>query len=85
MGLFDTLGGIAKEVGKGMVEKAERMQEEKDKAYENGQRMSDRQLVKKFQSASGMKKIGYALVLEERGYYTRNSEGKLVRTSKRLD
>ena len=47
--------------------------------------MSDRQLVKKFQSASGMKKIGYALVLEERGYYTRNSEGKLVRTSKRLD
>ena len=58
---------------------------EKDKAYENGQRMSDRQLVKKFQSASGMKKIGYALVLEERGYYTRNSEGKLVRTSKRLD
>ena len=80
MGFFDTLGGIAKEVGKGMVEK-----EEKDKAYENGQRMSDRQLVKKFQSASGMKKIGYALVLEERGYYTRNSEGKLVRTSKRLD
>ena len=55
MGFFDTLGGIAKEVGKGMVEKAERMQEEKDKAYENGQRMSDRQLVKKFQSASGMK------------------------------
>ena len=85
MGFFDTLGGIAKEVGKGMVEKAERMQEEKDKAYENGQRMSDRQLVKKFQSASGMKKIGYALVHEERGYYTRNSEGKLVRTSKRLD
>ena len=47
MGFFDTLGGIAKEVGKGMVEKAERMQEEKDKAYENGQRMSDRIIGKK--------------------------------------
>ena len=30
MGFFDTLGGIAKEVGKGMVEKAERMREGKD-------------------------------------------------------
>lgn len=83
MGFFDTLGKVAKEVGKGVLEETKKMLEEQNKAYANGRRMSDRELVRKFKSASGPKKIGYARVLEDRGYLTRNSEGKFVRTSKK--
>ena len=85
MGFFDALGGFAKEVGNSMMEEAKRRQEEIDKAYAHGQRLSDRDLVRKFKNSSGLKKIGYAKVLEDRGYLERNDEGKFVRTSKRLD
>lgn len=85
MGFFDTLGEVAKGVGKSVMQEAEKRQKEQDRAYANGQRMSDRELVRKFKNASGSTKIGYARVLEDRGYFVRDSEGKFVRTSKRLD
>ena len=84
MGFFRGLGEAAKYVVKGLLEDVKQKQEERDRAYAEGQRMTDEELVRRFKSASGMRKVGFAMVLEERGYLEKDSEGRYRRTSKTL-
>lgn len=84
MGFFRGLGEAAKYIGEGLLDEVKKKQEERDIAYYDGQRMTDKELVRRFKSASGMRKVGFAMVLEERGYLEKDSEGKYRRTSKTL-
>lgn len=84
MGFFRGLGEAAKFIGEGFLDEVKKKQEEREIAYYDGQRMTDEELVRKFKSASGMRKVGFAMVLEERGYLEKDSEGKYRRTSKTL-
>ena len=84
MGFFRGLGEAAKYVGKGLLEDVKQKQEERDRAYAEGQCMTDEELVRKFKSASGMRKVGFAMVLEERGYLEKDNDGRYRRTSKTL-
>ena len=84
MGFFRGLGEAAKYVGKGLLEDVKQKQEERDRAYAEVQCMTDEELVRKFKSASGMRKVGFAMVLEERGYLEKDNEGRYRRTSKTL-
>ena len=63
---------------------SQKKQEEREIVYYDGQRMTDEELVRKFKSASGMRKVGFAMVLEERGYLEKDNEGRYRRTSKTL-
>ena len=84
MGFFRGLGEAAKFIGEGFLDEVKKKQEERDRAYAEGQRMTDEELVRRFKSASGMRKVGFAMVLEERGYLEKDSEGRYRRTSKTL-
>ncbi|MEF2969105.1 hypothetical protein V3851_25305 [Paenibacillus sp. M1] len=85
MGFWDKLAKAGGTVIEAVQKQAEQQQREKENAEYMASRVDDdRELVKRFQSSSGVKKYGYAAELEKRGYLERNSEGKFQRTNKTL-
>ncbi|MBS2970735.1 hypothetical protein J9317_18485 [Metabacillus sp. KIGAM252] len=85
MGFWD---GVAK-VGKAVMEEAQRSQQQRERQLENAHRRAsgvsnDRDLVNRFQNASGADKAAYGLELANRGYLERGEDGKFRRTNKTL-
>lgn len=85
MGFFD---GLMK-VGKAILDEGQRMQEQRERQVDNAQRRAssvnnDRDLVRRFQNASGVEKASYGRELANRGYLELGEDGKYRRTNKQL-
>lgn len=68
MGFWDIVGGIGKEVGRGLKDMTDKAKEAKGR-YEH---YDDARLKILYRSASGMDKMGIGLVLKDRGYKISN-------------
>ena len=73
---------FVKKVGLGIVNEMNKQKEKSNEAREIGQRLNDRELIRRYHNSSGGTKHGYAKVLEERGFLEHNNEGRLVPTDK---
>lgn len=76
---------ILKSLGKSIVNSFEKLEMEYQNAYVEGLSLSDWVLVSRYKKATSYKKAGYMKAMEERGFFRRNAEGKLVPTAKLKD
>ena len=76
---------ILKSLGKSIVNSFEKLEMEYQNAYVEGLSLSDWVLVSRYTKATSYKKAGYMKAMEERGFFRRNAEGKLVPTVKLKD
>ena len=60
----------------------EKSQQEFNEAYLEGLDLSEVSLVYYYRQATGFKRAGYTKAMEERGFFQRNQEGRLVATKK---
>lgn len=73
---------ILKSIGKSILRSWEKSQQEFNEAYLEGLELSDFSLVYFYRKATGFKKAGYTKAMEEKGFFERNAEGRLVATNK---
>ena len=71
-----------KAIGKSIRRSWEKSQQEFNEAYMEGLDLSDISLVYYYRQATGFKRAGYTKAMEERGFFERNPEGRLVATKK---
>ena len=77
-----TVGSFFKKIGKGIMNQMNKFREQSDEARAIGERLNDRELIRRYRNSSGGRKHGYAKVLEERGFLEKNNDGVLVPTNK---
>ncbi len=69
-------------IGSGIVASINQATQTFDNAYMEGMRMDEQMLVRRYKSATGYKRGGYAKALEERGLLCRNEKGEYSPTYK---
>lgn len=73
-------GKIFRAIGREIINDLESKALDKEKAYLNGIKMDNYSLVRSYKRAQGMKRLGYAMALEEKGLFIRDYDGKYIVT-----
>lgn len=73
-------GGVFHAFTRGVSRELQRNKQIKENAYYDGLNMDDFELVRSYKNNYGLKRSGYAQVLEERGFLERTEDGRFIPT-----
>ena len=73
-------GGVFHAFTRGVSRELQRNKQIKENAYYDGLNMDDFELVRAYKNNYGLKRSGYAQVLEERGFLERTEDGRFIPT-----